>query len=151
MYTNLKFEMNEILNYENFLTLNGREEFAAKIFISDGNTSLDLKSSLKDTEISSNINELNKKFDEDLNTSIYIENIAQPTYLIENKRFYAFIGNNNNGFFSLGKGFDNEIKEKDFADGFHIYLTLKNLKINNILIPNEASNDANLKSLNLGQ
>ena len=28
------------------------------------------------------------------------------------------------------KGFDNEIKEKDFADGFHIYLTLKNLKIN---------------------
>ena len=149
MYTNLEFEMNEILNYENFLTLNGREEFAAKIFISDGNTSLDLKSSLKDTEISSNINELNKKFDEDLNTSIYIENIAQPTYLIENQRFYAFIGNNNNGFFSLGKGFDNEIKEKDFADGFHIYLTLKNLKINNILIPNEASNDANLKSLNL--
>ena len=52
--------MNEILNYENFLTLNGREEFAAKIFISDGNTSLDLESSLKDTEISSNINELNK-------------------------------------------------------------------------------------------
>ena len=149
IYTNLEFDMNEILNYENFLTLNGREEFAAKILISDGNTSLDLRSNLKDTEISSSINELNKKFDENLDTSIYIENITQPTYLIENQRFYAFIGNNNNGFFSLGKGFDNEIKEKDFADGFHIYLTLKNLKINNILIPNEASNDANLKSLNL--
>ena len=149
IYTNLEFDMNEILNYENFLTLNGKEEFAAKILISDGNTSLDLRSNLKDTEISSSINELNKKFDENLNTSIYIDNITQPTYLIENQRFYAFIGNNNNGFFSLGKGFDNEIKEKDFADGFHIYLTLKNLKINNILIPNEASNDANLKSLNL--
>ena len=149
IYTNLEFDMNEILNYENFLTLNGREEFAAKILISNGNTSLDLRSNLKDTEISSSINELNKKFDENLNTSIYIDNITQPTYLIENQRFYAFIGNNNNGFFSLGKGFDNEIKEKDFADGFHIYLTLKNLKINNILIPNEASNDANLKSLNL--
>jgi len=149
IYTNLEFDMNEILNYENFLTLKGREEFAAKILISDGNTSLDLRSNLKDTEISSSINELNKKFDENLNTSIYIDNITQPTYLIENQRFYAFIGNNNNGFFSLGKGFDNEIKEKDFADGFHIYLTLKNLKINNILIPNEASNDANLKSLNL--
>ena len=149
IYTNLEFDMSEILNYENFLTLNGREEFAAKILISDGNTSLDLRSNLKDTEISSSINELNKKFDENLNTSIYIDNITQPTYLIENQRFYAFIGNNNNGFFSLGKGFDNEIKEKDFADGFHIYLTLKNLKINNILIPNEASNDANLKSLNL--
>ena len=149
IYTNLEFDMNEILNYENFLTLNGREEFAAKILISDGNTSLDLRSNLKDTEISSSINELNKKFDENLDTSIYIENITQPTYLIENQRFHAFIGNNNNGFFSLGKGFDNEIKEKDFADGFHIYLTLKNLKINNILIPNEASNDANLKSLNL--
>ena len=149
IYTNLEFDMSEILNYENFLTLNGKEEFAAKILISDGNTSLDLRSSLKDTEISSSINELNKKFDENLNTSIYIDNITQPTYLIENQRFYAFIGNNNNGFFSLGKGFDNEIKEKDFADGFHIYLTLKNLKINNILIPNEASNDANLKSLNL--
>ena len=149
IYTNLEFDMSEILNYENFLTLNGREEFAAKILISDGNTSLDLRSNLKDTEISSSINELNKKFDENLDTSIYIENITQPTYLIENQRFYAFIGNNNNGFFSLGKGFDNEIKEKDFADGFHIYLTLKNLKINNILIPNEASNDANLKSLNL--
>ena len=149
MHTNLEFDMNEILNYENFLTLNGREKFAAKILISDGNTSLDLKSNLKDTEISSNINELNKKFDDNLTTSIYIENIAQPTYLIENQRFYAFIGNNNNGFFSLGKGFDNEIKEKDFADGFHIYLTLKNLKINNILIPNEASNNTYLKSLNL--
>ncbi len=149
IYTNLEFDMNEILNYENFLTLNGKEEFAAKILISDGNTSLDLRSNLKDTEISSSINELNKKFDENLNTSIYIDNITQPTYLIENQKFYAFIGNNNNGFFSLGKGFDNEIKEKDFADGFHIYLTLKNLKINNILIPNEASNDANLKSLNL--
>ena len=149
MHTNLEFDMNEILNYENFLTLNGREKFAAKILISDGNTSLDLKSNLKDTEISSNINELNKKFDDDLTTSIYIENIAEPTYLIENQRFYAFIGNNNNGFFSLGKGFDNEIKEKDFADGFHIYLTLKNLKINNILIPNEASNNTYLKSLNL--
>ncbi len=149
IYTNLEFDMNEILNYENFLTLNGRQEFAAKILISNGNTSLDLRSNLKDTEISSSINELNKKFDENLNTSIYIDNITQPTYLIENQRFYAFIGNNNNGFFSLGKGFDNEIKEKDFADGFHIYLTLKNLKINNILIPNEASNDANLKSLNL--
>ena len=149
IYTNLEFDMSEILNYENFLTLNGKEEFAAKILISDGNTSLDLRSNLKDTEISSSINELNKKFDENLNTSIYIDNITQPTYLIENQRFYAFIGNNNNGFFSLGKGFDNEIKEKDFADGFHIYLTLKNLKINNILFPNEASNDANLKSLNL--
>ena len=149
IYTNLEFDMSEILNYENFLTLNGKEEFAAKILISDGNTSLDLRSNLKNTEISSSINELNKKFDENLNTSIYIDNITQPTYLIENQRFYAFIGNNNNGFFSLGKGFDNEIKEKDFADGFHIYLTLKNLKINNILIPNEASNDANLKSLNL--
>ena len=149
IYTNLEFDMSEILNYENFLTLNGKEEFAAKILISDGNTSLDLRSNLRDTEISSSINELNKKFDENLNTSIYIDNITQPTYLIENQRFYAFIGNNNNGFFSLGKGFDNEIKEKDFADGFHIYLTLKNLKINNILIPNEASNDANLKSLNL--
>ena len=149
IYTNLELDMSEILNYENFLTLNGKEEFAAKILISDGNTSLDLRSNLKDTEISSSINELNKKFDENLDTSIYIYNITQPTYLIENQRFYAFIGNNNNGFFSLGKGFDNEIKEKDFADGFHIYLTLKNLKINNILIPNEASNDANLKSLNL--
>ena len=146
IYTNLEFDMNEILNYENFLTLNGREEFAAKILISDGNTSLDLRSNLKDTEISSSINELNKKFDENLNTSIYIDNITQPTYLIENQRFYAFIGNNNNGFFSLGKGFDNEIKEKDFADGVHIYLTLKNLKINNILITNEANNDANLIS-----
>ena len=149
IYTNLEFDMNEVLNYENFLTLNGKENFATRIFISDGNTSLDLRSNLKDTEISSSIDELNKEFDEDLDTSIYIENIAQPTYLIENQRFYAFIGDNNNGFFSLGTGFDNQIKEKDIADGFHIYLTLKNLKINNILIPNQANNEANLKSLNL--
>ena len=44
MYTNLEFDMNEILNYENFLILNGREEFETKIFISNGNTSLNLKS-----------------------------------------------------------------------------------------------------------
>ena len=149
MYTNLKFDMNEILNYENFLILSGREEFETKIFISNGNTSLNLKSKLKDTEIVSNINELNKKFAEELDTSIFIENITRPTYLIKNQRFYAFIGDDNNGFFSLGSSFDEQIKVKDFTDGFHIYLTLKNLKINNILIPSDTSNNANLKSLNL--
>ena len=51
MYTNLEFDMNEILNYENFLILNGREEFETKIFISNGNTSLNLKSKLKDTKL----------------------------------------------------------------------------------------------------
>ena len=149
MYTNLVFDMNEILNYENFLILNGREEFETKIFISNGNTSLNLKSKLKDTEIVSNINELNKKFADELDTSIFIENITKPTYLIKNQRFYAYIGEDNNGFFSLGSSFDEQIKVKDFTDGFHIYLTLKNLKINNILIPSDASNNANLKSLNL--
>ena len=149
MYTNLEFDMNEILNYENFLILNGREEFETKIFISNGNTSLNLKSKLKDTEIVSNINELNKKFADELDTSIFIENITKPTYLIKNQRFYAYIGEDNNGFFSLGSSFDEQIKVKDFTDGFHIYLTLKNLKINNILIPSDASNNANLKSLNL--
>ena len=149
MYTNLEFDMNEILNYENFLILSGREEFETKIVISNGNTSLNLKSKLKDTEIFSNINELNKKFTDELDTSIFIENITRPTYLIKNKRFYAYIGEDNNGFFSLGSSFDEQIKAKDFTDGFHIYLTLKNLKINNILIPSDASNNANLKSLNL--
>ncbi len=149
MYTNLEFDMNEILNYENFLILNGREEFETKIFISNGNTSLNLKSKLKDTEIVSNINELNKKFADELDTSIFIENITKPTYLIKNQRFYAYVGEDNNGFFSLGSSFDEQIKVKDFTDGFHIYLTLKNLKINNILIPSDASNNANLKSLNL--
>ena len=149
MYTNLEFDMNEILNYENFLILSGREEFETKIFISNGNTSLNLKSKLKDTEIVSNINELNKKFADELDTSIFIENITKPTYLIKNQRFYAYIGEDNNGFFSLGSSFDEQIKVKDFTDGFHIYLTLKNLKINNILIPSDASNNANLKSLNL--
>ena len=149
MYTNLEFDMNEILNYENFLILSGREEFETKIFISNGNTSLNLKSKLKDTEIVSNINELNKRFADELDTSIFIENITKPTYLIKNQRFYAYIGEDNNGFFSLGSSFDEQIKVKDFTDGFHIYLTLKNLKINNILIPSDASNNANLKSLNL--
>ena len=149
IFTNIEFDMNEIINYENFLTLSGREKFETKIFISNGRTSLDLKSKLRDTKISSNINELNKKFAEELDTSIFIENITSPTYLIKNQRFYAFVGENNNGFFSLGSSFDEKIKVEDFTEGFHIYLTLKNLKIDNILIPNGIGDNSNLRSLNL--
>ena len=69
--------------------------------------------------------------------------------VIENKKFKAFIGEKNNGFFSLGASFDKEIMEINNNDGFHIFLSLNKFKIDELFSNNNFNNTSNLKSMTI--
>ena len=84
-----------------------------------------------------------------LKTKIFISDLSLPTYKIENKKFNVFVDNNNNGYFSLGSTFNEDIKKLNFNDGFYIFLELDELKIDNLVIKNELEGDSNLKLIKL--
>ena len=133
---------------ERVMSLAGKESFEIKLVIQD-KVSLELVSDLSNTLVQSNINELNKSKNENLKTKIFISDISLPTYSIKNNKFKAFIDSKNNGYFSYGSFFDNELKQLNFADGFYIYLELNDLNINNILTENDNQNTTNLKFVKL--
>ena len=76
-----------------------------------------------------------------------ISDLSNPTYLIENKKFKAFIGERNNGFFSLGANFDEEIIKININEGFHIFLSIDEFKIDDLFSNNDLTNTSNLKSM----
>ena len=146
--SNISVNMDEIINFGQYLNLEGKESFEIKLVIQD-KVSLELVSDLSNTLVQSNISELNKSKNENLKTKIFISDISLPTYSIKNNKFKAFIDSKNNGYFSYGSFFDNELKQLNFADGFYIYLELNDLKIDNILIENDNQNTTNLKFVKL--
>ena len=146
--SNIVFDMDKFFDYGEYLNLSGIEKFKAKL-IFDKSASLELQSNLSNTAINSNINDLNKKSNEYLKTKILISDLSVPTYKIENKKFNVFVDNNNNGYFSLGSIFDEDIKKLNFNDGFYIFLELDELKIDNLVIENELEDDSNLKLIKL--
>tara|TARA_B100000886_G_scaffold274232_1_gene198141 strand:+ start:1364 stop:3715 length:2352 start_codon:yes stop_codon:yes gene_type:complete len=148
MQSNILINMNETINYGQYFNFKGNENFYVKLIIKD-KTSLELISDLGKTEIHSDLKDLYKKKNEILETKIYISDISLPTYYIENNKFKAFIDNKNNGYFSLGSSFDNEIKQFNFNEGFYIYLELDNFKIDNLKINYDFENDSNLKLIKL--
>ena len=117
LHSNISVNMDEIINYGQYLNLEGKESFKIKLVIQD-KVSLELESELSDTLIQSNINELKKNKNENLKTKIFISDISLPTYSIENNKFKAFIDNENNGYFSLGSSFDDELKQLNFQMAF---------------------------------
>ena len=104
---------------------------------------------LLNTKIISNINEISKQREIPLNTNVYVRNITNPIYEIDNEKFSIKIDNKNNGFFAYGSNFDKEIEEVANKDGFHLFISLKKLKFENIYINNELKkqNFSNLKSI----
>ena len=104
--SNILVNMDEIINFGQYLNLEGKESFEIKLVIQD-KVSLELVSELSNTLVQSNINELNKSKNENLKTKIFISDISLPTYSIENNKFKAFIDSKNNGYFSYGSFFDN--------------------------------------------
>ena len=148
LQSNISINMNEIIDYGQYFNFQGNENFHIKLIIQD-KTSLELISDLRNTEINTNINDLYKKKNEILKTKIYIHDVSLPTYYIENNKFKVFFDNKNNGYFSLGTFFDNEIKQLNFNDGFYVYLELDHFKIDNLQIKFDLENDSNLKLMKL--
>ena len=145
--SDVSVKMDNFVNFGDYLNLSGTEIFNAKLSI-DKNASLELSSNLSNTTFSSNIDELNKRPSDNLNTKILISDLSQPTYEIENNKFSAYI-NNNNGYFSLGSSFDEDIKKLNFIDGFYIFLELDDLKIGNLVVENQLNDESNLKLIKL--
>ena len=146
----LKFEMNEMIDYEEYLILDGLEEFDGVLTIDNNLVSLDLKTDLSKTKITSIIDDLNKDFNKKLITNIKIEDLSNPTYLINNNQFKSYIGPNNNGYFSFGNSFEQQIKSLDFKKGFYIFLTIDKFDINKLSFSNDQINNSpNLLSINL--
>ncbi|MDC3164674.1 AsmA-like C-terminal region-containing protein [Gammaproteobacteria bacterium] len=145
--SDVSIKMDDFVNFGDYLKLSGTEIFNAKLSI-DENASLELSSNLTNTTFSSNIDELNKRPSDNLKTKILISDLSKPTYEIKNNKFSAFI-DNNNGYFSLGSSFEEDIKKLNFIDGFYIFLELDELKIGNLVVENQLNDESNLKLIKL--
>ena len=145
----LKFNMDELFDYGEYMKLEGYEEFESILFINKGVTSLNLDSYLSNTRIISNINDLEKDKGKELRTSIKINDLTQPSYLIENENFRSYLGPNQNGYFLLGDDFQNQIDFLDKENEFHIFLSIDQLEINNLLMENNFNNEFPITSINL--
>ncbi len=145
--SDVSVKMDNFVNFGDYLNLSGTETFNAKLSI-DNNASLELSSNLSNTTFSSYIDELNKRPSDNLKTKILISDLSQPTYEIKNDKFSAFI-HNNNGYFSLGSSFDEDIKKLNFIDGFYIFLELDKLKIGNLVVENQLNDESNLRLIKL--
>ena len=149
LQSSLLFDMADLLESTDYFSMDGLEEFDAIININNEVVSLKLNTNLNNTVIKSNLDELKKDLNIKLATNIFISDLSNPTYLIENKKFKAFIGERNNGFFSLGASFDKEIMEINNNDGFHIFLSLNKFKIDDLFSNNDFNNTSNLKSMTI--
>ncbi len=145
--SDVSVKMDNFVNFGDYLNISGTEIFNAKLSI-DEKASLELSSNLSNTTFSSYIDELNKRPTDNLKTKILISDLSQPTYEIENNKFSAFI-DDNNGYFSLGSSFDEDIKKLNFIDGFYIFLELDDLKIGNLVVENQLNDESNLKQIKL--
>ena len=141
-------DMNDTFNYGQYLNFIGKEEFSVKMNINEV-VSLQLTSSLQNTLIRSAIDDLRKDISSSLKTTIQISDMSQPTYYVENNKFKAFIDNENNGYFHLGKKFNNDIKNIQIDDGFYIFLELDKLSFDSLFSENQIENNTNLKLIKL--
>ncbi len=149
LYSFLKYEMSKILDQTSYFSLEGYEEFKSKITIIGGKISLDLETDFLKTKISSILEDLRKDRNERLDISIRIPDLSRPTYSISSDRYNSYIGENNNGYFIFGKGIEGKIKKIDITNGFHIFLNLKDLNIEDILINRSIEGSDFLSSITL--
>ena len=149
LHSFLKYEMSEILDQTSYFSLEGYEEFKSIITIINGKISLDLESDFLKTKISSILEDLKKDRNERLDISIKIPDLSRPTYSISSDRYNSYIGENNNGYFIFGKDGEGKIKNIDTTNGFHIFLNLKDLNIEDILINRSIEGSDFLSSITL--
>jgi len=143
----LKFDMSKIANYDQYLQLDGLEEFIGVLTINDEIASLDLETNLSNTRITSVIDDLNKNKTKNLNTTINIKDLSKPTYTIKNANFRSHIGLNNTGYFAFGNNYEKDIQLIDYKDGFYIFLSLDKLDINKLSFSNKVNKTSGLISI----
>jgi len=143
--TNLLIDMNNILEPNTYINLSGMESFSSLIEIANKKISMTLSSELKRTSISSFIPMLSKPSMTPLKTSIFINDLAEPSYDIRNEIFYANIDKNNFGYFSYGNYFDSEIKNNKHDDGFYVYLSFDKISLDDLGYSSAGTGDSNIK------
>jgi len=143
----LKFDMSKIANYDQYLQLDGLEEFMGVLTINDDIVSLDLETNLSNTRITSVIDDLNKNEGKNLKTKINISDLSKPTYFIKNANFRSHIGPNNTGYFAFGNNYYKDIQLIDYKDGFYIFLSLERLDMNKLSFSNQANKTSGLISI----
>ena len=146
--TNLNINLDDIIEENRYFSIEGDEVFQALLKINSDKSTLLLKSKLNNTRFSSEISEISKEFQDPLVTTVEIENLRYPTYLITNRAFEIFIDSESNGYFNYGNGFKKEdIVQKNKLDGFYIYLNLENIDIENLIVDSNENNTTNLRSI----
>jgi len=146
--TKLAVNLNNIFNDDRYFGIQGNELFQALLKVQNSKLSLLLESDLKKTKFSSAIDEISKDFEETLKTTVVIDDLRYPSYLISNNLFKAFIDNESNGFFHFGNGFtDEQIFSSNDVNGFNIFLNLEKIEIENLIVDSSDNNSSKLRSI----
>ena len=147
--TNLTINMDGIIDTNRYFSMNGNEVFRSTIVLSEENFSIELLSNLSNTKITSSINEINDKLNENLETSIFVKDMSSPKYQVKNKYVNALIDRSGRGYFAFGNSFLEKINKINHKDGFYVYLDLDNLSLDNIFYDNSNEDNDLLKAINI--
>ena len=147
--TNLEINMGEIIDSNSYFSMIGDEVFKTTVTLSKENFSMELLSNLNNTKITSNIDEINSKLNEPLETKIFIEDMSNPTYLVKNKYINALVDLSGRGYFAFGDSYLEQIEKTAYKNGLYLYLELNNLSLDNILGNNASNDNALLKEINI--
>lgn len=147
--TNLKINIDEIIDSSPYFSMSGQEIFKVMMILSDDNLAMNMVTNLTNTNFSTGIQDLNNKLNENIETSIYIENMAKPTYQIKNKYINAYIKSSGDGYFAFGENYQKKIKTSKYNKGFHIYLDLNNLSFDELFYGSSDVDNHLLKSVNI--
>jgi hypothetical protein len=147
--TNLKIIMDRIIDSNRYFSMDGNEVFNTTILLSKDNFSMKLLSNLRNTNISSSIEEIEGKLNKELETLVFIEDISNPTYRVKNAHINALIDSSGNGYFAFGDSFSEEIKAINPKNGFFIFLDLNNFKLDDIFYDSSAGNNPLLRLIQI--
>ena len=147
--TNLTINMDGIIDTNRYFSMNGNEVFRSTIVLSEENFSIELLSNLSNTKITSSINEINDKLNENLETSIFVKDMSSPKYQVKNKYVNALIDRSGRGYFAFGNSFLEKINKINHKDGFYVYLDLDNLSLDNIFYDKSSEDNDLLKAINI--
>ena len=147
--TSLTINMDDIIDSNRYFSMDGDEIFRSIMVLSKDSFSMKLLSNLSNTKISSSIEEINNKLNEVTETSIFIEDMSSPIYLVKNKHINASIDSSGRGYFAFGSSFLENIKNANHKDGFYIYLDLDNLSLDNIFYDDSGSSNTLLRGIKI--
>ena len=147
--TNLKINMDEIIDSSPYFSMGGQEIFKVMMIFSDENLEMNMVTNLTNTNFSTGIQDFSNKLNENIETSIYIENMSKPTYQIKNKYINAYIKSSGAGYFAFGENYQKKIKTSKYNNGLHIYLDLNNLSFDELFYGSPDGDNRLLKSVNI--